>query len=274
MKHHAQLAAEFIQGKKPNFTPKVGIVLGSGLGALADLIDEKTVLSYEDLPGFPVSTIPGHAGQLVLGYLNDVPVCCLKGRAHAYEGTSEEKVKTLIRTLKVLGCEIYLATNAAGSLREEVGPGELVAITDHINFHPTNPLVGENEEEFGPRFVSMDAAYDPTLRETLHKIATKQNIHLHDGIYITTLGPIFETPAEIRAFKVLGADVVGMSTVPEVIVARHCDLRVVVVSAITNYAAGMRDERLSHEGTLHYAGLASDKMCNLISNFIKELKDD
>jgi len=274
IKHDAHKAAEFIQQQKPNFKPKVGIVLGSGLGALAELIQDKTVIPYEDLPGFPVSTISGHAGKLVLGYLNKVPVVCLQGRVHPYEGTSGEKIKTLIRTFKTLGCEIYLATNAAGSLRVEVAPGELVAITDHINFQPGNPLVGLNDDDFGSRFVSLDEAYDPILRKNLHKAAEKLNIDLHEGVYLATLGPVFETPAEIRAFRVLGADVVGMSTVPEVIVARHCDMRVVVISAITNLAAGMSTEILSHEGTLHYANLVSDKMCKLVSEFMEHLDNE
>lgn len=272
--HNANLAAEFIQKQKPDFKPKVGIVLGSGLGALADLIEDKTVFSYEDLPGFPVSTVSGHAGKLVLGYLNSVPVVCLQGRVHPYEGATNEKIKTLIRTFKALGCEIYLATNAAGSLRAEVGPGELVSITDHINFQPGNPLVGLNDEDFGPRFVGMDEAYDPILRKKLRETADALDIQLHEGVYLSALGPVFETPAEIRAFRILGADVVGMSTVPEVIIARHCDMRVVVISAITNLAAGMSTEKLSHEGTLHYANLVSEKMCNLVSNFMENISDE
>ena len=237
------------------------------------MYEDKTILSYADIPGFPVSTVSGHAGELVLGHLNGVPVVCLKGRAHSYEGTADEKVKTLIRTFKALGCEVYLATNAAGSLHAEVGAGELVAITDHINFQPTNPLVGANDEAFGPRFVSMDAAYDTELRQALHQTANQLEINLHEGVYLSTLGPVFETPAEIRAFRILGADVVGMSTVPEVIIARHCGLRVVVISAITNLAAGMSAEQLSHEGTLHYANLASKNLCQLVASYMEQLKN-
>lgn len=274
MTHNAHLAAQFIKEQKPDFKPKVGIVLGSGLGALADLIEDKTVFSYEDLPGFPISTVSGHAGKLVLGYLNKVPVVCLQGRVHPYEGATNDKIKTLIRTFKALGCQIYLATNAAGSLRAEVGPGELVSITDHINFQPGNPLVGLNDEDFGPRFVGMDEAYDPDLRKTLRETANALDIQLHEGVYLSALGPVFETPAEIRAFRILGADVVGMSTVPEVIIARHCDMRVVVISAITNLAAGMSTEKLSHEGTLHYANLVSEKMCHLVSSFMENISDE
>lgn len=263
-----QLAAEYIQEKCPNFFPKIGLMLGSGLGVLAEKIENKVTISYADLRGFPVSTVVGHAGQMVLGYLNGVPVACLQGRAHAYEGTLAEKLKTMIRTLKILGCEIYLATNAAGSLREQVGPGELVMVTDHINFQPGNPLVGPNEEEFGERFVSLDDAYDSALRAQFQKAAKQTKIPLHEGVYIATLGPVFETPAEIRAFKILGADLVGMSTVPEVIIARHCNMRVAVISAVTNLAAGMSSEKLSHAGTLHYAKIASDNLCKVVMAFM------
>lgn len=269
IKHNADLAADYIRQVRPDFTPRVGLVLGSGLGVLADLLEDKTVISYEELPGFPISTIAGHAGKLVLGYLQNVPVACLQGRAHLYEGVPSEKIKTLIRTFKALGCEIYLATNAAGSLRPEVGPGQLVAISDHINFQPGNPLVGFNDEDFGPRFVGMDAAYDVNLRQTMHLAAQKVGIILHEGVYLATLGPIFETPAEIRAFRILGADLVGMSTVPEVIIARHCGLRVAAISAVTNLAAGMSEEKLTHEGTLHYATSAANNICRLISGFME-----
>jgi xanthosine phosphorylase len=259
---------KFIQGEYPDFTPEIGIILGSGLGALADLLENKKIIPYESLDGFPVSTVSGHAGKMVLGYLHNIPVVCLQGRAHGYEGTSGDKIKLMIRTLKLLGCHTYFATNAAGSLRAEVGAGELVAITDHIHFQPSNPLVGPNDDAFGPRFVSMDDVYDKTLREYLHAAAKKIEVPLHEGIYLSTLGPIFETPAEIRAFRILGADVVGMSTVPEVMVAKHCGMRVVVVSVITNLAAGMSDEKLSHEGTLHYANMASQRLCRLVSTFM------
>jgi xanthosine phosphorylase len=263
-----ELVAKFIKEKHPDFTPEIGIILGSGLGALADLLDDKHIIPYESLDGFPVSTVSGHAGKMVLGYLHNVPVVCLQGRVHGYEGTSGDKIKLMIRTLKLLGCHTYFATNAAGSLRAEVAAGELVAITDHIHFQPSNPLVGANDDAFGPRFVSMDDVYDKTLREYLHQAAKKIEVPLHEGVYLSTLGPVFETPAEIRAFKILGADVVGMSTVPEVMVAKHCGMRVVVVSVITNLAAGMSDEKLSHEGTLHYANMASQRLCRLVSTFM------
>jgi xanthosine phosphorylase len=266
--HDLSPALHIIQQKLPDFKPKVGIVLGSGLGSLSEQLTDKQCFSYEELPGFPISTVAGHAGKLHLGKLSNVPVACLQGRVHPYEGTSAQGVKTLIRTLKLLGCEVLLITNAAGSLRADVGPGHLLMITDHINFQINNPLVGPNDEEFGSRFVAMTDAYDLNLREQLAFVAMQEKIDLAQGVYISTLGPCFETAAEIRAFKLLGADAVGMSTVPEVIVARHCGLRVAVISVITNLAAGMSDEKISHENTLHFAALGAGNLQRLIMAFL------
>jgi xanthosine phosphorylase len=264
-------AARAIKARRPDFTPKIGVILGSGLGKLANSIEDAIMIPYEELPDFGNSTVAGHDGFLVLGYLQGVPVACLKGRRHFYEGISNPMVQTLVRTLKLLGCETLLATNAAGSMRSEAGPGSLMLITDHINFSFHNPLVGQNDDEFGPRFIGMEDAYDPKLRELMLSTADELEITLHQGVYISVLGPSFETPAEIRAFKLWGADAVGMSTVPEVIVARHCGLKVVVVSAITNYASGMNDAPLTHEETLHFADKASHNMQRLVENFVKKL---
>lgn len=266
-----QEAAALIQKKAPGFVPKIGIILGSGLGSLADQIENKISIPYADIPGFPITTISGHAGQLILGTLKQTPVVCLKGRAHFYEGVSPQILKLLIRTLKALGCSILLITNSSGSLRSDVGPGELMLITDHINFQPGNPLSGLNDEEFGPRFVSMNNAYDPDLRAKLLSTAASLNIPLAQGIYISVLGPVFETPAEIRAFRLLGADAVGMSTVPEVIVARHCGLRVAAVAGITNFAAGMSEEAPSHEETLHNAQVFAGKLSKLIGAVVEDI---
>lgn len=261
-------AARAIQARKPNFTPKIGIILGSGLGALADQIEEALYIPYDELPDFGSSTVEGHDGYLVLGYLRGVPVACLKGRRHFYEGISNPMVQTLVRTLKLLGCDILLATNAAGSLNREAGPGSLMLITDHINFSFNNPLVGKNDDEFGPRFIGMEDAYDPELGAKMLTTANEHGITLHQGVYLSVLGPSFETPAEIRAFKILGADAVGMSTVPEVIVARHCGLHCVAISAITNLASGMSDGKLSHDETLHFADKASGDLIKLVENFV------
>ncbi|NNM59707.1 MAG: purine-nucleoside phosphorylase [Legionellales bacterium] len=266
--HQAAAAAKAI---KPGFIPHVGLVLGSGLGGLADLLTDATIIPYDELPGFPISTIQGHAGRLLLGYLEGVPIACLQGRVHYYEGAQNDKVKNIVRTLRVLGCEIFFATNASGSLRTDVEPGNLMLIHDHINMQGTNPLLGPNDDEFGERFVGMENAYDPALRKILHEAAKEIGFSLPEGVYLSVLGPMFETPAEIRAFRTLGADAVGMSTVSEVIVARHCGLRVAVVSAITNLASGMSDEQITHDGTLHFAGQATERMTLLINGFLRKL---
>lgn len=266
-------AARAIRARRPDFTPKVGIILGSGLGKLASQIQDPLVIPYDELPDFGRSTVEGHDGSLVLGYLKGVPVACLNGRRHFYEGISNPMVQTLVRTVKLLGCEILLATNAAGSLDLNATPGSLMLITDHINFSFNNPLVGRNDDEFGPRFISMENAYDPQLRDIMLQTAKEQDINLHQGVYLCVLGPSFETPAEIKMFKHWGANAVGMSTVPEVIVARHCGLKCVVVSAITNLAAGMGESDLCHDETLHFADKASGDMIKLVENFIGHLND-
>ena len=264
-------AKTFIQKQKPNFTPKLGLILGSGLSEIAASLEDVTTISYGDIPGFIQTTISGHAGVLSLGYLNGVPTVCLQGRKHYYEGFNNEIIKTYIRTLKLLGVEILFLTNAAGSLHQDVPAGSLMMITDHINFQGQNPLIGSNDEAFGPRFFGMEDAYDPKLRDMLATVAKDLELHLAQGVYISALGPMFETPAEIRAFRLLGADAVGMSTVPEVIAARHCGLRVVAVSAITNLAAGMNKEALTHEDTLYQGAKAAKVMQKLIFGFTQEL---
>lgn len=267
-------AAAFIKQRTNNFTPKVGIVLGSGLGDFSKHIDDAIALPYESIPGFHNCTTEGHAGQLVLGYVSGVPVACLRGRAHFYEGTSNVVVQNLIRTLKVMGCNTLLATNASGSLNLDAGPGSLMMITDHINFQGCNPLVGINDEEYGPRFVPMEHAYDPKLCNKLRETANSLNITLHEGTYIGVLGPSFETPAEIRMFKSWGANAVGMSTVAEVIVARHCGLKVLVIAAITNYAVGLSDMEVNHDQTLRGAEQASSDMAKLVLGFLQDNKND
>lgn len=265
---------EFIRSKAPFFSPKVGIILGSGLGPLADQIKNSISIDYQEIPGFPISSVHGHAGKLFLGTLNSVPVACLKGRIHLYENPNFDQLKLMIRTLKALGCHTLMMTNAAGSLNEDIGPGELSLITDHINFQGTNPLIGINDDFFGPRFSAMNNAYDIDLRQKLKAVAHKINIPLHEGVYLATLGPTFETPAEIRAFKMLGADLVGMSTVPETIVAVHCGLKVAAISAIVNLGAGMIENPPSHEETLHFANIASTNFVKLIKTFLTKYKNE
>lgn len=274
MTQFSKQAVNYIQTKCPNFTAQYGIILGSGLGPLANEITNATVIPFHELPGFPACTVEGHEGALYLGYIKNVPVVCLQGRAHLYEGTANETLQAMTRTLKLLGCHTLLGTNASGSLRAEIPPGHLVLVNDHINMQFNNPLVGPNDDSFGPRFIGMEDAYDPELREKFHKIATTLNIPLEEGVYIGVLGPSFETPAEIRAFRTLGADLVGMSTIPEVICARHCNMKVCVIAVVTNLAAGMSEQKLSHEVTLSGAAKAQADLIQLVLEFFNQISHD
>jgi xanthosine phosphorylase len=263
---HADAAA--VMTERAGLEPRVAVVLGSGLGAVADAVTSPTSIDYGDLPGFPRPTVAGHGGQAVLGHIGDVPVAVLQGRAHVYEGGDLDAIRTPIRALRAAGAEILVLTNAAGSLRPEVGPGQLMLITDHINLSGVNVLAGPNDEAIGPRFPSLRDAYDPDLRARLRAAADELGTPLAEGVYLAVSGPAFETPAEISAFGVLGADAVGMSTVHETAVARHCGLRVAAVSAITNFAEGMNPEPLSHEQTLRDAKRAADDLAPLLVKFV------
>ncbi|MEN3277420.1 MAG: purine-nucleoside phosphorylase [Massilia sp.] len=264
-------AADIIRARKPGFEPRVAMILGSGLGVLAEQMTDAVSISYSELPGFPISTVHGHAGELVLGTLAGVPVVCMKGRGHFYEGYGANVMTSAVRTFKLLGCEMLLVTNAAGSLRAEVDAGSVVVLTDHINLLPGSPLAGPNDDRFGPRFFSMANAYDAELRNLVKETAAAKGITIAEGVYLAAPGPNFETAAEIRAFRTLGADVVGMSVVPEVISARHCGLKVVGVSAITNLAEGLTPFPLSHEQTLKYAAIAAKDLVTLIHSFTERL---
>lgn len=255
----------------PNFYPKMGIILGSGLNSLAEQLVNPITIPYQAIPGLATGSVSGHASLMVFGYMNDIPVVCLKGRIHLYEGVPYEPVRILVRLVKALGAHTLIVTGAAGSLREDVGPGELMMINDHINFHPGNPLSGPNDESIGPRFVNMENAYDPALSQTMATVAERLDIALPSGVYFSVLGPSFETPAEIRAYRTLGGDAIGMSVVPEVIIARHCGLHVVGLAAITNFGCGMSQEHISHEGTLHFGEVAARKLVKLIPAFVKEV---
>lgn len=248
--------------------PRVGVVLGSGLGAVADAVNDPVVIPYGELPGFPVPTVAGHAGRAVMGAIGGVSVAVFQGRTHLYEGGDPDAIRTPVRALKAAGAEVLVLTNAAGSLRAEVGPGSLMAITDHINLTGVNLLIGPNDEAIGPRFPSLGDAYDPALLAALRQSAAETGVELAEGVYLAVTGPSFETAAEIRAFRTLGADAVGMSTVQETIIARHCGLRVAAISAITNLAEGMGEESLSHEQTLRDADRAAGKLTRLLLNFI------
>ncbi len=253
--------------------PRIGVVLGSGLGAVAEAVEEPVVVAYDELPGFPRPSVAGHAGRAVLGFLSGVPVAVLQGRAHLYEGGDPDALRAPVRALRAAGAEILVLTNAAGSLRPEVGAGSLMAITDHINLTGANLLIGPNEDALGPRFPSLRDAYDPVLRAELHAAAAELGIPLTEGVYLGVSGPSFETPAEIRAYRALGADAVGMSTVQEAILARHCGLRVAAVSVITNLAEGLSEEPLTHEQTLGAARTAAAELARLLLAFIPRLTD-
>jgi xanthosine phosphorylase len=255
--------------ERASFEPRVGVVLGSGLGAVAEAVLEPVHIGYEELPGFPRPSVEGHGGTVVAGRIGDVPVAVLQGRAHLYEGVDHELVRTPVRALRAAGAEVLLLTNAAGSLRPELGPGRLMLISDHINMSGVNVLTGPNADELGDRFTSLRDAYDPQLRDAMRAAAGELGIELAEGVYLAVSGPTFETPAEIRAFRALGADAVGMSTVHETIVARHCGLRVAAVSAITNFAEGMSDEPVSHEQTLRDAARAAADLAPLITRFVE-----
>lgn len=273
--YQAEKTAEVIAQQLPaDFKATLAIILGSGLGPLADQIEAVATIPYGELPGFHVSTVYGHQGRLVIGYWQGVGVVCLQGRAHFYEGVSESTMQLTIRTLKCLGCDRVIITNAAGSLRPEVGPGSLLVVSDHINFQGINPLVGPNDDQYGPRFVPMDQAYDRGMRARFHEVAQQAGVPVSEGVYLGVLGPTFETPAEIRAFRMLGADAVGMSTVPEVILANHAGMKVLCLSIITNLGAGMNDIALSHEETLTQANASAGKLINLMALFVATLAKD
>jgi xanthosine phosphorylase len=257
-----------IRARKPNFSPRAAMILGSGLGAFADNLDNKVVIPYEELDGFPVSTVVGHSGELVLGSLHGIDIVCMKGRGHFYEHQSMKVMTTPVRTFKRLGCELLLVTNAAGSLRpERIGVGSLVIFSDHINTMPGTPMTGANDDNYGPRFFSLANAYDKDLRSEALSVAKAAGIEVNQGVFVSYSGPCFETAAEIRMMQIIGGDVVGMSVVPEVISAAHCGLPVLAVCAITNMAEGLGDVQLSHEQTLKCAKLAEADFIRLIEQF-------
>ncbi len=271
MVHDPQAAAEVIGAKAPGFQPRLALVLGTGIGALAEAIAHPFIVDYGDLPGFPRSAVEGHAGRLLLGKLAGVEVACMQGRAHLYEGHPAADLAVPIRALHLAGCEILVLTNAAGSLNPRFLPGSLMMLSDHINMTGVNPLMGGNDERFGERFFDMSQAYDHELRRRLAVAATALGIILNEGVYMALLGPNFETPAEIRAFRTMGADAVGMSTVPECLVARHCGMRVAAISSLTNLAAGMTDEELSHEQSLAVGALVAKDLSRLLPEFLASL---
>jgi purine nucleotide phosphorylase len=259
--------SDVLERAAPGFRPKVALILGSGLGGFVEEVAAIATIPYADLQGFPQPTVGGHAGRLVLGHVGSTPVAVLQGRAHYYEHGRADEMKGAIDAMAGLGCEILLQTNAAGSLRLDMPPGSVMAISDHINFTGVNPLFGVGTGD--NRFVDMVDAYDPGLRTKLMEAARAANVVCHEGVYIFFSGPSFETPAEIRAARVLGADAVGMSTAPETILARHSGLKVAALSLMTNYAAGLVPGALAHEQTLSVATAAADKVRLVLRTFLE-----
>jgi len=258
--------------EQTNTEPNIAVILGSGLTNFFDAQSVIKEIPYTDLPDFPQPTVKGHAGKLVLGDVAGIKTVCMYGRSHIYEGHQPNDLAKPIRVLKDIGCKLLIVTNAAGSLDENMPAGSLMAISDHINWSGYNPLIGKNHEEYGPRFHDMSDGYHKFYRDQLLGIAKKTNQQIYEGIYCMYSGPNFETPAEINALKVIGGNAVGMSTVPEVLVANHCDLPVVAISVITNLAAGMNKTKLSHKETLENASRAEKNILQLIKNFITEVK--
>ena len=245
-------AAEYLRARLPA-RPDLALVLGSGLGGLADRIEDPVYIPYGQIPHFPVSTAPGHAGRFVFGRLSGRMVLCMQGRFHYYEGHDMAAIALPVRVLKALGCRALVLTNAAGGVNWDFSVGDFMLITDHINFMGANTLRGENDDAIGPRFCDMTHVYTPEFQQTARQVAAQQGITLREGVYLGYMGPSFETPAEIRAFRTLSADAVGMSTVPEAIAASHCGLPVLGVSLITNMAAGMAGKRLSGDEVIEIA---------------------
>lgn len=263
-------AAEYIRGKG-GVKPEVGLILGSGLGVLAELMENAVSISYSDIPHFPVSTVEGHEGELLLGTIQGRPVIMMKGRFHMYEGYGPELTAFPVRVMKELGVSSMLVTNAAGGVNTSFEPGDLMLITDHLNMTGTNPLIGPNDPQLGVRFPDMSEAYSRRLRKLALDTAEKQGFSMQQGVYAGLLGPTYETPAEIVMLRTLGADAVGMSTVSEVIVARHAGLEVLGISCITNMAAGILDQPLSHDEVMETAEKVREKFLGLVTSVIPNM---
>ena len=265
-------AAEYVAGRLNGHKPMVGIVLGSGLGRLADEIENPIVIPYKDIPGFPVSTAVGHKGNFIAGYLGGKPVIAMQGRFHYYEGYTMELVTLPIRVMKVLGIQYLFVSNAAGGVNYDFKVGDLMVITDHIS-HLPNPLIGPNMDEFGPRFPDMTRPYDPKLRRMAFEVAAGLGYELKSGVYSASTGPTYETPAEYKYYRLVGADAVGMSTIPEVIVARHSDIPVFGMSVITNEAHDDYAEDYVNDGddVVKAADEAADRMTSIFTQLIERL---
>ena len=261
--HKINAAAEFIRCQT-EYRPTIAMVLGSGLGDYADTLENPQRIPFSSIPNFPVPTVAGHSGALVFGRKQGQDVVVLQGRIHYYEGLPMREITLPIRVLAALGVKKLVLTNAAGGVNHFFSPGNLMLISDHINFSGMNPLIGPNPEGFGPRFPDCSDLYTASLRQAIQQKAAEAGIELQEGVYAMYSGPNYETPAEIRMFRILGADAVGMSTVPEALVAGHCGMNVVGISCITNMAAGVLPQKLSHQEVIEVAALVHDKFQNLL----------
>lgn len=259
-------SADHIRERMGDLKPETAIILGSGLGALSEDICSKTVIKYDEIPGFPVSTVEGHAGELLLGNVNGVDIIAMNGRFHYYEGYDLKETTFPVRVFKLLGIENILITNAAGGINTSFEPGDFMVINDYLSFFSDSVLRGRNIDEFGVRFPDMSETFDREKSAKLKKIIDKYTGKAREGVYAYMKGPAYETPAEIRALRVLGADAVGMSTVPEAVVAHHCGMKVAAVSCITNMAAGVLDAKLSHEEVKSTA----DRVKTVFKEIVKE----
>jgi len=269
----ASRAAKFIQSKT-KLRPRIALILGSGLGAFADQLSNAKRIPFGTIPGFPRSTVEGHSGQLVIGQVDGVPIAVMQGRVHLYEGYSAKEVVFPMRVLGRLGIRAAILTNAAGAINLDYSQGALVVIRDHINLQGTNPLIGPNDERFGPRFPDMTQTYWKAYREIAHREAKRLGIKVHEGVYAALCGPSFETPAEIRYLKTIGADLVGMSTAFEVIVARHMGIRILGVSCATNMAAGILDQPLTHAEVIETGERVKGQFISLLRAVIPHLAAD
>jgi purine-nucleoside phosphorylase len=263
-------SAEYIKSKT-SIIPEIGLILGSGLGSLAEEIEDKVIVKYENIPNFPVSTVEGHAGQLVIGSLEGKKVIAMQGRFHYYEGYSMQEVTFPVRVMKELGVKLLLVTNACGGMNPNLYPGALVFIEDHINFMGDNPLIGPNDEELGPRFPDMSTAYDKFLIDLGKKVGEKLQIKTEKGVYVAISGPNYLAAAELRMLRKLGGDAVGMSTVPEVIVARHAGLKVLGISCVTDMAIADGLEPLEHHMVVEVANKTRPKFTKLVKGILQEV---
>lgn len=267
--NYVQEAAEYVRARIGE-TPRIGLILGSGLGGIAEVIEDKHVIPYGEIPHFVCSTAPGHKGQFVAGRFGGKPVICMQGRLHFYEGHALSDIIFPVRVMKQLGVTSLIVTNAAGGINTSFQVGDLMLIEDHINFMGTNPLIGPNDASFGPHFCDMTYTYTPALRQAAQEAAQSLGLMLQKGVYLGCTGPSYETPAEIRAFRTLGADAVGMSTVPEVIAASHCGLQVLAFSLITNMAAGILDQPLTEEEVIEIGNRRGSDLQRLITRIVTD----